>query len=149
MSSPLPLETLLILACVRRDLDAECIQDLVKRGPDWHVILRGVERWSLAPLVYTSLRQADRAGQVPDPVAKRLRDLYRRQTIHWVDQREVLREALERFSEAGLPPIVPNGAASPSLLYPCPSPGSTRQCGLRVRHRCSAAAGSALHGISW
>ena len=66
MSSPLTLETLLILACVRRDLDAERIQDLVKRGPDWHVILRGVERWSLAPLVYTSLRQADPTGQVPD-----------------------------------------------------------------------------------
>jgi Uncharacterised nucleotidyltransferase/Protein of unknown function (DUF5672) len=138
MSSPLSLETRLILACVRRDLDAERIQDLVKRGPDWHVILRGVERWSLAPLVYTNLRQADRAGQVPDPVAKRLRDLYRRQTIRWVDQREVLREALQRFSEAGVPAIVLKGAALATLVYPSPALRPTRKVDLLVRHRDAA-----------
>ena len=139
MSSPLTLETLLILACVRRDLDAERIQDLVKRGPDWHVILRGVERWSLAPLVYTSLRQADPTGQVPDPVAERLRHLYRRQTIHWIDQREVLRETLQRFSEAGVPAIVLKGAALATLVYPSPAlRRATRKVDLLVRQRDAA-----------
>jgi hypothetical protein len=133
MSSLLTLETLLILACVRRDLDTERIQDLVKRGPDWHVILRGVERWSLAPLVYTSLRQADLTGQVPDPVAERLRHLYRRQTIHWIDQREVLRETLQRFSEAGVPAIVLKGAALATLVYPSPALRPTRKVDLLVR----------------
>ena len=138
MSSPLTLETLLILACVRRDLDAERIQDLMKRGPDWHVILRGVERWSLAPLVYTSLRQADPTGQVPDPVAERLRHLYRRQTIHWIDQREVLRETLQRFSEAGVPAIVLKGAALATLVYPSPALRPTRKVDLLVRQRDAA-----------
>jgi hypothetical protein len=133
MSSPLTLETLLILACVRRDLDAERIRDLVKRGPDWHMILRGVERWSLAPLVYTSLRQADATGQVPDPVAERLRHLYRRQTIHWFDQREVLRETLQRFSEACVPAIVLKGAALATLVYPSPALRPTRKVDLLVR----------------
>ena len=133
MSSPLTLETLLVLACVRRDLDAERIQDLMKRGPDWHVILRGVERWNLAPLVYTSLRQADPTGQVPDPVAERLRHLYRRQTIHWIDQREVLRETLRRFSEAGVPAIVLKGAALATLVYPSPALRPTRKIDLLVR----------------
>ena len=93
----------------------------MKRGPDWHVILRGVERWSLAPLVYTSLRQADPTGQVPDPVKERLRHLYRRQTIHWIDQREVLRETLQRFSDASVPAIVLKGAALATLVYPSPA----------------------------
>jgi Uncharacterised nucleotidyltransferase len=133
MSSSLTLETLLILACVRRDLDAERIQDLMKRGPDWHAILRGVERWKLAPLVYTSLRQADSTRQVPDPVAERLRHLYRRQTIHWIDQREVLRETLRRFSEAGVPAIVLKGAALATLVYPSPALRPTRKIDLLVR----------------
>ena len=138
LSSPLTLETLLVLACVRRDLDAERIQDLVKRGPDWHAVLRGVERWSLAPLVYTSLRQADATGQVPDPVAERLRHLYRRQTVHWIDQREVLRETLQRFSEASLPAIVLKGAALATLVYPSPTLRPTRQVDLLVRQRDAA-----------
>jgi hypothetical protein len=147
MSSPLTLETLLILACVRRDLDAERIQDLVKRGPDWHVILRGVERWSLAPLVYTSLRQADPTGQVPDHVAERLRQLYRRQTIHWIDQREVLRETLQRFSEASVPAIVLKGAALATLVYPSPALRPTRKVDLLVRQRDAARAEALLKSM--
>jgi Protein of unknown function (DUF5672)/Uncharacterised nucleotidyltransferase len=138
MSSPLTLETLLILACVRRDLDVERIQDLVKRAPDWHVILRRVERWSLAPLVYTSLRQANLTGQVPDPVAQRLRHLYRRQTIQWIDQRQVLQETLQRFSEANLPAIVLKGAALATLVYPSPALRPTKKVDLLVRQRDAA-----------
>jgi hypothetical protein len=138
MFSQLPLETLLILSCVRRDLDAERIQNLVKSGPDWHVILRGVERWSLAPLVYTSLRQADPTGQVPDPVAERLRHLYRRQTIYWIVQREVLRDTLQRFSEANVPVIVLKGAALATLVYPSPALRPTRKVDLLVRERDAA-----------
>jgi hypothetical protein len=133
MSSLLTLENLLVLACVRRDLDAERIQDLMKLGPDWHVILRRVERWKLAPLVYTSLRQADPTGQVPDLVAERLRHLYRRQTVHWIDQRKVLRETLQRFSEAGVPAIVLKGAALATLVYPSPALRPTRKIDLLVR----------------
>jgi hypothetical protein len=133
LSSTLTVETLLVLACVRRDLDAERIQDLVKRGPDWHAVLRGVERCSLAPLVYTSLRQADATGQVPDAVAERLRHMYRRQTVHWIDQREVLRETLQRFSEASLPAIVLKGAALATLVYASPTLRPTRQVDLLVR----------------
>jgi Protein of unknown function (DUF5672)/Uncharacterised nucleotidyltransferase len=147
MSSPLTLETLLILACVRRDLDAERIQDLVKRGPDWHVILRGVERWSLAPLVYTSLRQAGPTGQVPDHVAERLRHLYRRQTIHWIDQREVLRETLQRLSEASVPAIVLKGAALATLVYPSPALRPTRKVDLLVRQRDAARAEALLKSM--
>ena len=147
MSSPLTLETLLILACVRRDLDAERIQDLVKRCPDWHVILRGVERWSLAPLVYTSLRQADPTGQVPDHVAERLRHLYRRQTIYWIDQREVLREMLQRLSEASVPAIVLKGAALATLVYPSPALRPTRKVDLLVRPRDAARAEALLKSM--
>jgi hypothetical protein len=138
MSSPLALETLFILACVRRDLDVERIRSLVQRGPDWHVILRGAERWSLAPLVYTSLRQADPIGQVPGPVAERLRHLYRRQTIHWIDQREALRETLQRFSEACVPAIVLKGVALATLVYPSPALRPTRKLDLLVRQRDAA-----------
>jgi hypothetical protein len=138
MSSPLTLETLLILACVRRDLDAERIQDLVKRGPDWRVILQRVERWRLAPLVYKSFRQADPTGQVPDPVQERLRHLYRRQTIHWIQQRDVLRETLQRFSEASVPAIVLKGAALATLVYPSPALRPTRQVDLLIRQRDAA-----------
>jgi hypothetical protein len=138
MSAPLPLETLLILSCVRRDLDAERIQNLVKSGPDWHVILRGVERWSLAPLVYTSLRQADPTGQVPDPVAERLRHLYRRQTAYWIVQREVLRDTLQQFSNANVPVIVLKGAALATLVYPSPALRPTRKIDLLVRQRDAA-----------
>ena len=138
MSSPLTLETLLILACARRDLDAERIRDLVKRGPDWHVILRGVERWSLAPLVYTSLRQADATGQVPEPVAERLRHLYRRETIHWIDRRAVLRETLQQLSEASVPTIVLKGVALATLVYPSPALRPTRKVDLLVRERDAA-----------
>jgi Uncharacterised nucleotidyltransferase/Protein of unknown function (DUF5672) len=143
MSSSLNLETLLILACVRRDLDAERIQDLVKRGPDWRVILQGVEPWALAPLVYTGLRQADPTGQVPNPVKERLRNLYRRHTIHWIQQRDVLREALQRFSEASVPVIVLKGVALATLVYPSPALRPTRQVDLLVR-QCDTARVEAL-----
>jgi Protein of unknown function (DUF5672)/Uncharacterised nucleotidyltransferase len=147
MSSPPALETLLILACVRRDLDAERIQELVKRGPDWHVILRAVERWSLAPLMYTSLQQADLTGQVPHPVAERLRHLYRRQTIHWIDQRAALQEMLRRFSEISVPAIVLKGTALATLVYPSPALRPTRKVDLLVRHRDAARAEALLKSM--
>jgi hypothetical protein len=133
MSSSLTLETRLILACLQRDLDAERIQNLVKRGPDWRVILQGVERWALAPLVHTSLRQADPTGRVPDPVKERLRHLHRRETIHWIEQRDVLRDALQRFSDACVPVIVLKGAALATLVYPSPALQPARQVDLLVR----------------
>jgi hypothetical protein len=143
MSSQLTLETLLVLACVRQDLDVECVQDLMKRGPDWRVILRVVERWSLAPLVYSGLRQADSTGQVPDPVTERLRHLDRRQTIRSIDQREVLRETLQRLSEANVPAIVLKGAALATLVYPSPALCPTQKVDLLIR-QCDAARVQAL-----
>jgi Uncharacterised nucleotidyltransferase len=147
MPPPLTLETLLTLACVRRDLDLERIQDLVKSGLDWQVILRRAERWSLAPLVFTSLRQADLTGQVPDPVAQRLCNLCRRQTIQWMVRRQVLRETLQRFSEANLPAIVLKGAALATLVYLSPALKPTRKVDLLVRQRNAARAEALLK--SW
>ena len=91
MASPLTLENRLILACARTEPDVQHIQALVARGPDWQAILRKTERWGLAPLVYTHLRQAVHSGHVPKPVAERLRHLYHRDTIHDVARRELLR----------------------------------------------------------
>src|SRR5262245_56121906 len=138
MSPRLTLETSLILACMRRAPDAGHIQDLVKRGPDWHLILRAAERWRLAPLVYTSLQQIDPTGHVPDPVADRLRHLYHRETVHWIDRREVLREALGWLSEANVPVIVMKGAVLATLVYPSPALRPTRTVDLLVRRRDAA-----------
>ena len=63
MLSPLTLENRLILACARTDPDVQRITEhLVERGPDWQAILRKVERWGVAPLVYTNWRQAARGS---------------------------------------------------------------------------------------
>jgi hypothetical protein len=147
MSTSLSLETLLILACMRQNLDAECIQDLMKRGPDWHAILRAVERWSLAPLMYASLRQAHSMSQVPDAVAERLRYHHRRQMVQWIDQREVLRATLQRFSEAGVPVIVLKGAALAALVYPSPALRPWRKVDLLVRTRDAARAEGLLKSM--
>ena len=61
------------------------------------------------------------SGQVPDPVAERLRDLYHREAIHSVARRELLRAALLRLSDASIPVIVLKGAALAALVYPSPA----------------------------
>jgi hypothetical protein len=75
---------------------------------------------------------------MPDPVAERLRYLYRRQTIQWIDRREVLRETLQRFSEASVPAIVLKGAALATLVYPSPALRPMRKVDLLVQ-QCDAA----------
>ena len=134
MSSPFTLENRLILACARTEPDVQRLQALVARGPDWQAILRKTERWRLAPLVYTNLRQAVQSGQVPKPVAERLRHLYHRDTIHGVARRELLRVTLLRFAEASVPVIVLKGAALATLVYPSPALRPMRDIDLLV-HR--------------
>ncbi len=107
----------------------------MQRGPDWQAILRKVERWGLAPLVYTNLRQVVQSGQVPKPVAERLRHLYHRDTIHGIARRELLRTTLLRFSEAGVPVIVLKGAALAALVYPSPALRPMRDIDLLVHRR--------------
>jgi hypothetical protein len=121
MSPTLTIEDGLILACVRMDPDVRQIKDLVERGPDWQAILRRVERWGLAPLVYTSLRQAAPPGQVPRETTEHLRHLYHRDTAYGVARRGVLRAVLGRFSEASVSVIVLKGAALAALVYPSPT----------------------------
>jgi hypothetical protein len=121
MPSSLTLENRLILACARTDPDMDHIQDLVERGPDWQAILRRTEHWGIAPLIYTSLRQVASSDHVPTPVTDHLRHIYRRDTIHSVAQRELLRVSLIRFVEAGVPVIVLQGAALATLVYPSPN----------------------------
>jgi hypothetical protein len=149
MASPLTLENCLILACARTDPDAQRIEDLVERGPDWQAILRKAERSGLVPLVHTNLRQAARSGQVPNAVAERLRQLYHRDTIHGVARRELLRMTLLRFSEAGVPVIVLKGAALAALVYPSPELRPMRDIDLLVNrrdvHRVAALLGSLRH----
>src|SRR5215471_14492317 len=120
MPSPLPLENCLILACARTEPDVQRIEDLVQRGPDWQAILQKVERWGLPSFVYTNLRQLIQSGHVPKPVAEHLRHLYRRDTIHGVARRELLRTALLRLSEARVPVLVFKGAALAAFVYPSP-----------------------------
>ena len=121
MSPPLTIENGLILACARTDPDVQRIRDLVERGPDWQAILRKAERWRLAPLLYTNLRQAAQSGQVPKAITERLRHLYHRDTTYGVAQREVLRATLVRFSQASVSVIVLKGAALAALVYPSPT----------------------------
>ena len=135
MRVPLTLEDSLILACARTDPDVHRIQELAERGPDWEAILRKVERWGLAPLAYTSLQLASRSGRVPGPVTERLRHLYHRDSIHGVAQREILRTALRRFSDADVPVIVLKGAALAALVYPSRTSRPMRDIDLLVHRR--------------
>src|SRR5262249_14460239 len=120
MASPLTLENRLLLACARTEPDVPRLQELVECGPDWQGILRKTERWGLASLVYTNLRQAAQAGHMPQPVAERLRHFYRRDTVHNVVRRELLRATLLQFAAARIPVIVLKGAALATLVYPSP-----------------------------
>ena len=132
-AAPLPLETALILACAHPAPDGQRLQALVAQGPAWPRLLRQVERWGLAPLVYTHLRQAAHSGHVPTPVVERLRHLYHRDTIHGVARRELLRATLRRFAEAGVPVIVLKGAALAALVYPSPALRPMRDLDLLVQ----------------
>lgn len=121
MPSLLTLENCLILACARTDPDVDYIQELVERGLDWQAIARRAEYWGIAPLVYASVRPLASFDQVPSPVAEQLRYLYRRDTIHSVAQRDLLRVILLRFWEEGVSVIVLQGAALATLVYPSPT----------------------------
>ena len=147
MSSPLTLENSLILACARTGPDGQRIEDLVQRGPDWHAILRRVERWGMVPLVYTNLRQAVHSSQVPIQVMERLRNLNHRDTIHGVARRELLRTALLRFSESGVPVIVLKGAALAALVYPFPALRPMRDIDLLVHRRDMERVEAVLHSL--
>src|SRR5262245_40349945 len=145
LSSPLTVENRLILACARSDADVQGIEELSGRGPDWQAIMRKAERWGLAPLVYTNLRQAER--RVPKVVVERLRSLYRGDAIHGVARQELLRTILVRFSEAGIPVIVLKGAAMAALVYPSPALRPMRDIDLLVHRRDMERVEAVLHGL--
>lgn len=135
MASLLTLENRLLLACARTAPDVTHVRELVGRGPDWQDILRKTERSSLAPLVYANLRQAVQSGHVPKLVGERLRDLYRRDTVHGIARRELLRATLLRFAEANIPVIVLKGAALATLVYLSPGLRPMRDIDLLVHRR--------------
>jgi Uncharacterised nucleotidyltransferase len=135
MSSPLTLENSLILACVRTEPDLQRIRELVERCPEWPVIVRKAERWSVVPSIYLQLRRGDQSVSVPGPVAEGLRHLYRRDTIRGVATRELLRAALLRFAEASVPVIVLKGAALATLVYQSHALRPTQRIELLVHRR--------------
>ena len=134
-AAPLTLEHRLLLACARPVPEGPRLQALVARGPDWPWLLRQVERWGLAPLVYTHLQPVAHAGHVPQSVLERLRHLSHRDTIYGVAQRQVLRATLVGLAEAGVPVIVLKGAALAALVYPAPALRPMRDLDLLVQPR--------------
>jgi hypothetical protein len=120
MFSPLTLENSLLLACARTAPEVPRLQALVARGPDWPRLLRQVERWGLAPLVYTNLQPAAQSGHVPQPVMERLRHLYHR-TRFTACAGASCCATLQRFAEANVPVIVLKGAALATLVYASPA----------------------------
>jgi hypothetical protein len=148
MSSRLPLENHLILACARTDPDLQQIRKLMGRGPDWQTILRRTEQWGLTSLVYASLRQLDAAGQAPRPVVGCLRHLHHRDTILGVATREVLRATLRGFSAASVPVIVLKDAALSALVYPSPSSRPLRDISLLVHEHDLDRAVHVLRGLT-
>jgi len=135
MSLPVTIENGLILACVRSDADVHRIQDLMDGGPDWEDVLRKAERWRLAPLIHVNLRRAAQSGTIPRAIIERLRHLHHREATYGIAQRELLRAALVRFSEASVPVIVLDGVALAALVYPSPTLRSTRNVDLLVHER--------------
>ena len=93
----------------------------MERGPDWQEIVRKTERFSLAPLVHASLRDAAQSGSVPAPVAERLKHVYRREAIRGMAVREALQAILLRLQAAGIPVVVLKGAALAALVYTSPN----------------------------
>lgn len=147
MPSRLTLENHVLLACARTDPDLDVIQNLVERGPDWQAIVRRAEHWGIVPLVYTSLRQIDSFDHLPAPVVEHFRHLYRRDTIHSIAQREMLRISLLRFVEAGVPVIVLPSAALAVLVYAVPHVRPIGDIDLLVYPRDGALAESLLAGV--
>jgi hypothetical protein len=135
MSSLLTLENSLILATVQTEPDVRRICELVERSPQWPVIVRSAERWCVVPSVYLQLKQCAQAGRVPGPVMEDLKHLYYRETIRGFAQRELLRAALLRFSEASVPIIVLKGAALATLVYQSHARRPTRRIELLVHRR--------------
>lgn len=120
MRSSLTLENHLILACLRAPPRSDHIQDLVERAPDWKIVVHQTERWGVTGLVYATLRQTAAADLVPVTVLEQLKNIFRRDTIHNVAQRELLAESLRRFVATGIPVVVLQRAALATLVYPSP-----------------------------
>ena len=116
-STRLTLESRLLLAFLRTDLDPCGIRELVERGPDWEAFMRKSERLGLAPLIHSGLRRAAGSIEVPKPVKEHLRHLYNREAIASLSLREALGTVRERFQHAELPIVALKGVALAALVY--------------------------------
>ena len=94
--------------------------------------MRKTERWGVVPLVDTHLRQSDR---VPQDVARHLRHVRQRETIHGLARFELLRMMLARFAGEGVPVIVLKGAALAAPVYPSAAWRPMRDVDLLIQHR--------------
>lgn len=130
MSFAFALEDRLILACARVDADRGRAAELAALGPDWDALVRKADRWGVVPLVEAHVQALDLA---PAEIAKRLRHLRQRETIHGIARGELLQVILAAFTQADVPVIVLKGAALAALVYPSPALRPMRDIDLLVQ----------------
>ena len=113
------LEAELLLCCARISSNsdrAEQLTALLRKDPDWALVLRIAHRHGVAPLVFWRLSQTCPEA-VPTDVLDRLRDDFRAnglRNLYWTGE---LLELLSAFEKQGIPAIPFKGPTLAALAY--------------------------------
>jgi len=84
---------------------------------DWDLVVQAALAQRVAPLLYDMLHRHDQWALAPRPAAARLQTAYRQTRMENALRVDVLCDALERFSAAGIPAAPLKGAALTEWIY--------------------------------
>jgi hypothetical protein len=107
----------MLLACARANPDADLIRELASKELDWEWIASRADLYSLAPLVYSSLKELGIDKELTSSVAEKLRSTSRRSHAVGIYRALKLQEILAAFSREGISVVLLKGAALAITVY--------------------------------
>src|SRR2546423_1244331 len=111
-------ENRLLLSCVQvGSSEPQKIRDLIRLNIHWERLVERAMRNSVAPLLYSNLKQLTETVTVPMDTMSQLKGVYLWHVVHNRNLYHKLHEILELFGQESIPVLVLKGAVLAWLFY--------------------------------
>jgi putative nucleotidyltransferase-like protein len=119
-STTVDAEWALLVECARPNPDAQRLGEMLRRPPDWPVLLELAEKHSVLGLAASRLREGAE-GAVPPEILRELKERYRAQALFTLRLTAEMFRLFERFAASGVEALVIKGPVLSTRCYGDPA----------------------------